>query len=79
MVSLTGSLIHKNRTAEKIRIFDDSPDPTLYDGEPYRDLYQTHVAKRLALVQTWSDLCPGPCYLHAFHLFVGASGRVFRI
>ena len=48
--SLTGISVYTERSAEKIRTFDDSPDPALHDGESFRDPYKTHVAKGLASV-----------------------------
>ena len=73
------SPVHTNRAAEEIRTFDHSTNPALYDGEPLRHRHQTHVEEGLVLIQTWTDPGPGSRCLHAFHLFVGASGRVFRI
>ena len=48
--SLTGILVYTERSAEKIRTVDDSPDPALYNSESFRDPHKTHVAKGLALV-----------------------------
>ena len=77
--SLTSTLVYTERSAEKIWTVDDSPDPALYDSQPLRNPYKTHVAKGLASVQARSDSRPGSRCLHALHLFVGTSGRIFRI
>ena len=76
---LTISPVHTNRAAEEIPTLDYSTNPALYDGEPFRHCYQAHVGEGLASIQAWTDPRPGSRCLYAFHLFVGASGRVFRI
>ena len=76
---LTISSVHTNRAAEEIPTLDYSTNPALYDGEPLRHCHQAHVGEGLASIQAWTDSRPGSRCLYAFHLFVGASGRVFRV
>ncbi len=70
-------LVHTNRATEEVQPFDYSANSALYDSEPLRYCHQAYVAERLASTQTWTDPRTGPRCLYAFHLLVGASGRVF--
>ena len=72
-------LVHTNRATQEVQPFNDSANTALYDSEPLCYRNQTHIDKGLASIQTWTDPRPGSRCLHTFYLFVGASGRVFRI
>ena len=72
-------LVHTNRATQEVQPFNDSTNSTLHDSEPLRYRDQTHMDEGLASIQTWKDPRPGSRCLHAFHLFVGASKRVFWI
>ena len=76
---LTIFLIHTNRAAKEIRTFDHSMNSTLYDDESLRHCHQTYVSEELTSIQTWTNPRSKSHCLYAFHLFVDASERVFRV